>query len=82
MTLGDLRKLVNSIDTKHDDKQITFFYEKDGLVCQNPFIWFDLFVGKDYKTAFGISLCETKQDFESHEGRVPWTDVDEYSEGE
>lgn len=72
MTLRELKELVNSLDESVLDKEIKYCNESNGVGWWCYDAWFDIqFLGKNVYPV--ITTCNTKESWEGHDGRTPWT---------
>ena len=75
MTIGDLRKIINEIDERYDNSEIEYYYENEGCGKKVFYAWFDLSFSLGEEPHFNLTLCNTLEDYNNHEGRTSWNGI-------
>lgn len=78
MTVRELKNMLMEItDDEALDQEIRYCFEDidSGLVCEAA--WFDI-QDWGYSCYPTITLCDTIESYNKHEGRSPWTQLPEY----
>lgn len=73
MTLGELKRLVNSVEDKYNDEEIDFFFadEDGGIKCfYKPIL--DLYTYKN-RPILSFTIFNNFRGYKEHSGNTPWS---------